>query len=97
MRIIAKKTLREYWQKHANCRNELEEWYGIAVKAEWCSPHDVKRHYPKASIVSDNREVFNIAGGHYRLVVKFAYKTRIGYVRFIGTHSEYEKIDVTRI
>lgn len=97
MRIIAKKTLREYWQKHANCRKELEEWYGIAIKVEWASPHDVKHHYPKASVVGDNRVVFNIAGGTYRLVVKFSYRTRPGFVRFIGTHTEYDRIDVTKI
>jgi mRNA interferase HigB len=97
MRIIAKKTLRAYWQKHANCRKELEEWYGIAIKAEWASTHDVKRHFPKASIVGDNRIVFNIAGGNYRLVVKFAYRSGIGFVRFIGTHPEYNKIDVKKI
>ena len=97
MRIIAKKTLREFWNKHANSRKELEEWYGIAARADWSSPHDVKQHYPKASVVADNRVVFNIAGGNYRLVVKFAYKTRIGFVRYIGTHHDYDKIDVKKI
>ena len=97
MRIIAKKTLQEYWNKHANCRKELEEWYGIATRADWSSPHDVKRHYSKASIVGANRVVFNIVGGNYRLIVKFAYKTRIGFIRFIGTHQEYNKIDVKNV
>jgi mRNA interferase HigB len=94
MRIIAKKTLKEYWIGHANCRKELEEWYGIVVRATLKSPNDVKRTFPKASIVANNRVVFNIAGGNYRLVVKFAYKVQIGYVRFIGTHSEYDRINV---
>lgn len=97
MRVIAKKTLRDYWETHANCRKELEEWYGIASKAEWLSPHDIKRTFPKASIVANNRVVFNIVGGNFRLVVKFAYKMKIGYVRFIGTHKEYDKIDVEKI
>jgi mRNA interferase HigB len=94
MRIIAKKTLRDYWERHANCRNDLEDWYTVAHKANWRSPLDVKRTFPKASIVGNNRVVFNIVGGNYRLVVKFAYHTQIGYVRFIGTHKEYDKIDV---
>lgn len=97
MRIIAKKTLKDYWDNHANCRKELEELYGIALKADWASPHDIKQTYPKASIVGGNRVVFNIVGGSYRLVVKFAYKTRIGYIRFVGTHKEYDKINVENI
>ncbi len=97
MRIIAKKTLRDYWENHANCKKELEEWYGITIKAQWNSPHDVKKVYPKSSIISDNRVVFNIVGGNYRLVMKFAYKTKIGYVRFIGTHKEYDNINAETI
>lgn len=94
MRIIAKKTLKDYWIRHANCRKEHKEWYGIVIKANWKSPADVKKTFPKASIVGNNRVVFNIVGGNYRLVVKFAYRVQIGYVRFIGTHSEYDKVDV---
>lgn len=94
MRIIAKSTLREYWEKHANCRKELEEWYAIAYKAEWTSPRAVKQTFPKASIVGNNRVVFDIAGGNFRLVVKFAYRMQIGYIRFIGTHQQYDKINV---
>lgn len=97
MRIIAKKTLRDYWATHANCRKELEEWYGIASKAEWGSPHDVKKTFPKASIVANNRVVFNIVGGNFRLVVKFAYRMKIGYIRFIGNHKEYDKVDVEKV
>lgn len=96
MRIIAKRTLRQYWERHANCRKELEEWYGIACKADWSSPRDIKQTFPKASIVGNNRVVFDIVGGNFRLVVKFAYKMRLGYIRFIGTHKEYDKIDVEK-
>ena len=97
MRIIAKRTLKEYWLSHANCRKELEEWYGVVTKADWGSPKDIKQIFPKASIVGNNRVVFNISGNNYRLVVKFAYKSRIGFIRFIGTHSDYNRIDVTTI
>jgi len=97
MRIIAKRTLREYWAAHANCRKELEEWYGIALKAQWGTPMDIRKTFPKASIVANNRVVFNIGGGRYRLVVKFAYRVKIGYIRFIGTHTEYDKINMETI
>jgi mRNA interferase HigB len=97
MRVIAKRTLKDYWTKHANCRKELEEWHGVAIKAEWASPKDVKQTYPKASIVSNNRVVFNIVGGNFRLVVKIAYRGKICFVRFIGTHKEYDTIDVATI
>ena len=97
MRIIARKALRDYWEKQANCKNDLEEWYAIANSSDWSSPHDVKQTYPKASIVSNNRVVFNIVGGNYRLVVKFAYRTQIGYIRFIGTHKEYDRINVEEV
>ncbi len=94
MRIIAKKTLKEYWLSHANCRKELEEWYSVATKANWLSPSDVKQTYPKASIVGNSRVVFNIVGGNFRLVVKIAYRSRICFIRFIGTHKEYDRVDV---
>jgi mRNA interferase HigB len=94
MRIISKKTLKDYWLAHANCRKELEEWYVVATKAKWASPNYVKQTYPKASIVGNNRVVFDIVGGNFRLVVKIAYRVRICFVRFIGTHKEYDKINV---
>ena len=97
MRIIAKGTLREFWGKHAFCRKDLEIWYLMASKASWHGPQAVKRQFPKASIIGNNRVVFNIHGGNYRLIVKFAYKSQIGYIRFIGTHSEYDKIDAENI
>lgn len=94
MRIISKRTLKEYWLIHANCRKELEEWYSVATKAKWVSPNEVKKTYPKASIVGNNRVVFNIVGGNFRLVVKIAYRGGICFIRFIGTHKEYDKINV---
>lgn len=97
MRIIAKKTLRDFWEIHTDSCKDLEEWYGIASRSEWSSPHAIKQTFPKASIVANNRVVFNIGGGNYRLVVKFAYRTRIGFIRFIGTHKEYDKVDVAII
>ena len=97
MRIVAKKRLREFWQKHADSEQALKSWHIIAVNADWATPQDVKRQFPKASIIGDNRVVFDIVGGSYRLVVKFNYAYRIGYICFIGTHREYEEINSARI
>ncbi len=99
MRIIAVRTLREFWQRSefSDAEQPLRAWYAEARAANWSSPAEVKRHYAHASIVGDSRIVFNIAGNKYRLVVKFNYAYRIGYVRFIGTHAQYDSIDVTRV
>ncbi len=75
----------------------LKAWYYEAKQAQWHAPTDVKAQYPKASIVGNNRVVFNISGNRYRLVVEFHYASGIGYIRFIGTHAEYDKIDVETI
>ena len=97
MRIIAKRTLRAYWEKNRRAEQPLRAWYAIAAKAEWSSPADVKTVYGTASIVGNDRVVFNIGGNRYRLVVRFDYARRIGFVRFVGTHTEYEAVDVSNI
>ena len=97
MRIIAKRTLRAYWEKDRRAEQPLKAWYAIAAKAEWSSPADVKAVYGTASIVGNDRVVFNIGGNRYRLVVRFDYARRIGFVRFVGTHTEYEAVDVSNI
>ena len=97
MRIIAKRTLREFWEVHPDSEQALKSWHFIAAGAVWSTPQDVKNHFAKASIIGDNRVVFDICGGSYRLIVKFNYSYGIGYVRFIGTHAEYDKIDAEGI
>ena len=97
MRIIAKRTLRIYWEKERRAEQPLRSWHAVAAKAAWSSPADVKAVYAKASIVGDDRVVFNIGGNRYRLVVRFDYKHRIGFVRFIGTHAEYDRIDASKV
>ena len=89
--------MREFWEKYPNARQSLQAWYADVKRAEWKSPSDIKDVYRNASIVSNNRAVFNIKGNRYRLVVAIQYDFGIVYIRFIGTHSEYDKIDVTRI
>lgn len=97
MRIIARKKLTDFSSGHADAKGHLDAWWLLAKKADWASPQDVKDHLPKASIVAGNRVVFDICGGNYRLVVKFNYPYRTGYIRFIGTHSDYDAIDVSTI
>jgi mRNA interferase HigB len=94
VRIIAKRTLREYWEQEPRAEQPLKSWYAIASKADWSSPMDVKHLYGTASIVGNDRVVFNIKGKHYRFVVMINYTARIVYVRFIGTGAEYDEIGV---
>lgn len=96
-RIIAKRTLREFWEKHPDCEQYLKTWYDIAWRADWKSPNDIKDTFASTSVIANNRVVFNIRGNNYRLVVKFNYERQWAFIRFIGTHAEYDKIDATTI
>lgn len=97
MRIISKKPLREFWEDHADAKAALQAWYEDAERAQWRTPSDIKRSYRNASIVGDNRVIFNIKGNDYRLVVKVHYDRGYVYIRFLGTHREYDGIDAERI
>ncbi len=97
MRTISRKTLRAFWEKHADAQQVLQAWLYDAKQATWKTPADIKRVYRNASFVANNRVVFNIKGNDYRLVVAIQYQTGIVYIRFIGTHSEYDKIDAASI
>lgn len=97
MRIIAKRALRQFWERHPNAEEPLLAWYREVLKEDWDTPAKMKEKYGNASIVSDNRVVFNIKGNDYRLVVKINYSYRVIYVRFVGTHAEYDAIDVEEV
>ena len=97
MRVIAKSTLRNFWEKHKDTEKQLKAWYHEAVKAGWKNPEDVKSMYPSASILRFNRIVFNLKGNKYRLIVRINYDFGIMWIRFIGTHSEYDKINAETI
>ncbi len=97
MRVIAKKILREFWNKHTDCEQQLKAWYREAENAEWKTPANIKKDYPFASILQNNRIVFNIKGNSYRLVVRINYYYQMVWVRFIGTHAQYDKIDANKI
>lgn len=96
-RIIAKRVLREFWKKHADAEQYLKTWYETAKTSNWRTPNDVKQSYRNASILTGSRVVFNVKGNAYRLVVKFNYERQWAFIRFVGTHSEYDKIDANTI
>lgn len=97
MRVIAKKILRNFWEIHGDCEQQLKAWYRETEKANWKNINEQKKEYPSASILEDNRIVYNIKGNNYRLIVKFNLDYPICWIRFIGTHAEYDKIDATKI
>ena len=97
MRIIAKRTLRAFWKRHPQAKGPLEAWHQEVARADWASPSAVRLQFRTASVLQGNRVVFNIAGNHYRLVAKINYPYRIVYIRFVGTHKEYDSIDVTDV
>jgi len=100
MRIIALSTLKSFWDinpDYADAREPALAWYRHALHAEWATPAEVKQDFGNASILKDGRVVFNIAGNKYRLVVWINYAYRVVYIRFIGTHAQYDKIDAQTI
>jgi len=97
VRVIAKRTLRDFWKKHADCEEQLKSWYRETEKAKWNNINELKSEYPNASILKENRIVFNIKGNDYRLIVKFNFEFQIGWIRFIGTHTDYDKINANEI
>lgn len=97
MRIISRKALREFWERHPDARQALQAWYADAKRATWKTPADIKNVYRNASFVASNRVVFNIKGNRYRLVVVIQYEHGIVYIRFVGTHQEYDRIDAVTI
>jgi mRNA interferase HigB len=99
MRVIARRTLREFWEcpEYADSQGQLEAWYREAMHAKWSDPMEVKAQYRTASILKGGRVVFNIAGNKYRLMVRINYPTQTVFIRFIGTHKQYDQIDAEAI
>jgi len=100
MRIIALSTLKAFWEetkKHQDAKEPTLAWYRHTLKADWDSPDKVKTDFGNASILKDGRVIFNIAGNKYRLVVWINYDYRVVYIRFIGTHKQYDQIDAQTI
>lgn len=97
MRVIAKKALRDFWTRYPDAEEALRAWHHEADKAEWRSTANVKAKYGTASILKRGRVVFNVCGNKYRLVVQINFEFQIVYVRFVGTHKEYDEIDVETV
>lgn len=97
VRIIARGTLRRFWHSNPDAREPLQAWYQEARKATWSSPHEIKQMYRSASVIGNNRVVFNIAGNKYRLIVRFNYDFGIGYIRFVGSHADYDNVDAENV
>ncbi len=97
MRIISVRILKDYWYKHNDAEQPLKAWFAEAKKAEWKRPSDITKQYRTASVFPNNRIVFNIKGNNYRLVTAINYDFSVVYIRFIGTHKEYDKINAEEI
>lgn len=97
MRIVAKITLKQFWAKHNDCEEQLKSWYNEVSKSNWNNPNELIKSYPTASIIGHDRVVFNIKGNKYRLIVKINYEYKIMWIRFIGTHGEYDNINAKMI
>jgi mRNA interferase HigB len=97
MRIVAKRKLREFWKRFPDAEEPLLAWYREVEKEDWDNPAKLKAKYRNASILRDSRAVFNIKGNDYRLIVKINYRYRMLYVRFIGTHAEYDTINAEEV
>ena len=97
MRIIALRALREFWKKHPDAEVPLRAWYALASRAPWRNPSDIKAAYRNASFLANNRVVFNIKGNDYRLVVAVHYNRGLMFVRFVGTHEEYDRVDASLV
>lgn len=99
MRIISRKRLKDFYENpsYSDAKSSIEAWYKEVRKANWESTHDIKIKYPHASFVGNDRIVFNIKGNKYRLIVRLDFYRKVVYIRFIGTHKEYDKIDAKEI
>jgi mRNA interferase HigB len=93
MRIVSRNRLREFWERQPDSEESLKSWYKIAEHAQWKTPQDVKDSFRTADILQNGRVIFNIRENRFRLVVKFHYNTGKAFVRFVGTHKEYDGID----
>ncbi len=97
MRVISRKALRECWERHADVESRLKSWFAEMRNGTFRTPDAIKKKYSSADFIAGNRVVFNIKGNHYRLVAKINDDAQVVYIRFVGTHKEYDKIDAETI
>jgi mRNA interferase HigB len=97
MRVIARNVLARFWDEHPETKTPLERWYKLTKAAQWTSTGDVQKAAPKAKVLNRERVRFEVAGGNYRLVVAFDFRRQIAFVKFIGTHAQYDSIDALTV
>lgn len=98
LRIFNRSTLADFWLKHADAEAALRLWFAIVERAAWAGPADVKKAFSNADFLADNRVVFNIEGNHYRLIAQVKYGPLfLVYIRFVGTHAEYDRVDASKV
>lgn len=97
VRILSRGTLRDFWEKHNQAEEPLKSWFHEVDKASWKTINELKVMYPNASVLQENRICFNIKGNSYRLIVKFNFEMQMCFIRFIGTHAEYDKVDANNV
>jgi mRNA interferase HigB len=97
MRIVAVATLKRFWARHPAAEQPLKAWYDEARHAKWSTPQDIKDRYASASFIGKNRVVFNIKGNDYRLIVAVAWHFQAVYIKFVGTHAEYNRVDARTV
>jgi mRNA interferase HigB len=97
MRLIARNVLLEYSEQHPSTAVALERWYRLVKAANWTSMDDVRQAVPKAKVLNRDRVRFEVAGGNYRLIASFDFRREIVFVKFLGTHAEYDKIDALTV
>ena len=97
MRVIAVSTLRAFWGRYPDAEQPLKAWYEEATSSTWTQPADINAQYRSATVLKNGRVVFNIKDNDYRLIVAIAYKLQIVYVKFVGTHKEYDAVDAETV
>lgn len=97
MRVISKRTLRQFWENHPDVQGQLEAWHSEVSRAEWKDWTAMKARFPSADAVGDNRYVFNIKGNHYRLVALIRFDFGLVFIKFVGTHHEYDQVDAREV
>lgn len=97
MRLIARNVLVEFWGKHPEAKPSVDRWYALVKAANWTSTDDVQKAAPKAKVLNSERVRFEIAGGNFRLVAAFDFRRQIAFVKFVGTHAEYDRIDALTV
>jgi mRNA interferase HigB len=97
MKIVAIGTLRRFWNRYPDSEQALKAWFDEAKHARWTTPQQIRNRYASVSFVGRNRVVFNIKGNDYRLVVAVAYRFQAVYIKFVGTHAQYDRIEVETV